>query len=149
MNHAPKYLTKAQQRFTMAESFARNQEACEFCKIDHPFCRRCGNPTPGPEISKPEPNLVRGSFILRRDGDTYSGTLKLYGFNYVIAAEVAEDAQGRHFRGVACDDMTRQTSVEFDDLPVAARDPRLNASQSEMLTEIHRIFLDTPKSQGK
>lgn len=149
--HATKELTATERNFMMSETFARANEndICQNCKAagtptNECPCATCG--FPAPEQPRPEPGVVRGHLTLRRDGDSYTGRMTLHGFHYVIAARVAEDAQGKHFVGGVFDDMDRQVcEIALADLPVVARDPRHNATQREMLTAIHQTFQPKPK----
>ncbi len=138
--------TKAERQFTMLETFAKNNESavCQNCKFpctptNETPCPECGFPSEAPSAS--DPMLVRGHFTLRRNGDSYAGHLKLHGFHYLIIARVAEDERGKFFSGAAFDKMDKQAAgIEFADLPAVMRDPRLNATEREMIEAIRKTF---------
>jgi hypothetical protein len=137
--------TKAERQFTMLETFSKRDEnaICQNCKTpgtptNESPCPECGFPSAHPA---PDPMLVRGHFTIRRDGDNYTGHLKLHGFHYLIIAKVAEDDQGKYFSGACFDNMDRQRcGIEFADLPAVMRDPRPNATDREMLEAIRKAF---------
>jgi hypothetical protein len=143
--------TATEKRFVMLETFSKRDEnaICQVCR--HPGtptnespCPECGFPNQG--AAAPDPLLVRGHFTIRRDGDSYTGRLKLHGFSYLILARVAEDADGKFFSGACFDDMSKALAeIEFADLPVVAKDPRLNADEREMLAAIRSAFCEEVK----
>lgn len=144
--HASKALTKQQRNFQLTENFARNNESdvCQCCGTvgavtnDNP-CTECGFPAQAQP--RPEPGIVRGVGVIRRIGESYAGNMTMHGSHYILAAEVAEDKDGKFFRIAAFDNMDRQLcEIPLAHLPVVARDPRNNATQREMLDEIHKQF---------
>jgi hypothetical protein len=140
--------TKAERQFTMLETFSKNDEnaICQNCKTpgtptNEQPCPGCGFPSDFPPPL--DPLLVRGHFTIRRDGDCYTGHLKLHGFHYLIIARVAEDSHGKYFSGACFDNMEKQRcEIEFADLPSVMRDPRFNATDREMLEAIRKAFCE-------